>query len=855
GSANATSVVLTDPVPVGAHYVAGSTKIDGVPVGDVAGASRLASGLSLGTIAHAAAGDNSRQVTFQVAADTTVCGQSLANRATLAAAGIEAVALGPVVTEVATSELDVPTKAVSFPGGGAPGPGSQVVYTMTLGNSGTHDIGGVRLTDPLPDALVVSSVFATSGTWALGGGVLEVSSIRVPAGGTAQVVVLGRIATVGELAALGVPESAIDGHVITNQATVSGGCGADELTDDPELAGVQATELTLTYVPRLATSTKSVVDLNGGYVEPGDVLRYRIAAVNTGNRAVEVVAYDDAPPGTAYGPGTTRIDAGPALPDVVGVSPLASGLSLGQLQFVGDTDRIVTFDVVVTATTNGTVIANDASLRAPSVPAADVTVSAPSLTVIAAPVVSTSTKVVRDLAAPLGVYEPGEEVEYEITVSNTGNRPATLAAVSDALDATLTYVTASEGGSAAGQFVQWTLGTLAPGETRTLTLRARLASPLDDGTLVRNHAHVTCAELPAFDTPNAEFLVSSAARLVVTKVDEHPAWPARPGDAVTYRIIVRNDGNMTARNLTVTDPLDVALVGASSAGAVTTGQGLVWNPITDPRLLALSPGAANALELTVQATLAATLVPPALVSNQVTVQAAGLPALLSDDPDVAGPADPTTFIVLGWPDFAATSKQVRDLTGSAVVTQPGDTLEYTLVVANGGTGSGDDVVVRDPLPAGLTVMPPPNATLTAGVLRWDATSEPALAQVATGTHVTLVYRATVAAMVQNGTRLANQAQVTSAAVPTPVLSDDPDTVVLDDATAVTVTMDADLGATLKAVTNLAGVPLASAQPGDTVRYHIDVSNRGNAPATSVVVTDPVDTRLVVVAAGGGMLVG
>ncbi|MGK4008075.1 hypothetical protein WMF31_35990 [Sorangium sp. So ce1036] len=55
------------------------------------------------------------------------------------------------------------------------------------------------------------------------------------------------------------------------------------------------------------------------------------------------------------------------------------------------------------------------------------------------------------------------------------------------------------------------------------------------------------------------------------------------------------------------------------------------------------------------------------------------------------------------PDLSTSSKAVFDLDGGGV--KPGDTLEYTIVVTNSGNDEAAEVVLTDPLPAGVTYVP------------------------------------------------------------------------------------------------------------------------------------------------------
>ena len=66
------------------------------------------------------------------------------------------------------------------------------------------------------------------------------------------------------------------------------------------------------YRPDFTTSTKTVVDVNGGLLLPGDILEYTLTAINTGNdTAIDVVLKDPLPMGVTYVPNTLQVSAGP----------------------------------------------------------------------------------------------------------------------------------------------------------------------------------------------------------------------------------------------------------------------------------------------------------------------------------------------------------------------------------------------------------------------------------------------------------------------------------------------------------------------------------------------------------------
>ena len=91
-----------------------------------------------------------------------------------------------------------------------------------------------------------------------------------------------------------------------------------------------------TRLPDFTSSTKEVVDLNGGVPAPGDVLEYRIVVRNEGSdAAVNVTLRDELPEGVTYVPDSLRIESGP----VAGDKTDASGDDQGEYD---DATRTVT---------------------------------------------------------------------------------------------------------------------------------------------------------------------------------------------------------------------------------------------------------------------------------------------------------------------------------------------------------------------------------------------------------------------------------------------------------------------------------------------------------------------------------
>ncbi|WP_437676563.1 hypothetical protein [Sorangium sp. So ce131] len=138
-----------------------------------------------------------------------------------------------------------------------------------------------------------------------------------------------------------------------------------------------------TLLPDLSTSTKTVLDLDGGGVSPGDTLEYTIIVTNSGNdQAAYVVMNDVLPAGVTYAPGSLEITTGPnagGLTDAAGDDEgeyiagtrtvrvrLGEGAGAAQGGSLGVEDTTtVRFRVTIDPGTNG-LIENQAIIRAAS---------------------------------------------------------------------------------------------------------------------------------------------------------------------------------------------------------------------------------------------------------------------------------------------------------------------------------------------------------------------------------------------------------------------------------------------------------------------------------------------------------
>jgi uncharacterized repeat protein (TIGR01451 family) len=146
-------------------------------------------------------------------------------------------------------------------------------------------------------------------------------------------------------------------------------------------------------------------------------------------------------------------------------------------------------------------------------------------------------------------------ITYRLTVTNPGTGPATNLVLVDRVPAGAVFVSASNGGRLVGDRVQWTLGPLAPGASRTVEVKFRAAAA---GVLV-NQAEAS-ADRGLRASAEARTEVLGAPGLLLEAVDRDD--PIEVGADTAYEIIVRNQGTLPVTNirLTATVPAELAIV-------------------------------------------------------------------------------------------------------------------------------------------------------------------------------------------------------------------------------------------------------------------------------------------------------
>jgi uncharacterized repeat protein (TIGR01451 family) len=173
---------------------------------------------------------------------------------------------------------------------------------------------------------------------------------------------------------------------VTNTATVS----SNSFDNTP--GNNTASDSTVVVGPNLATSTKSVSDLNGGDANPGDALRYTITLNETAGIAATAVSVTDDVPANIASYSIVSLPAGAAN------SSTGPGTGANNTGFVNITNIsvpangsvTVVFDAIVGAAAPGATIDNTATITNPNGPGA--TPAAPQVLVSQSQIPTSGTK-------------------------------------------------------------------------------------------------------------------------------------------------------------------------------------------------------------------------------------------------------------------------------------------------------------------------------------------------------------------------------------------------------------------------------------------------------------------------------
>ena len=396
------------------------------------------------------------------------------------------------------------------------------------------------------------------------------------------------------------------------------------------------------------------------------------------------------------------------------------------------------------------------------------------------------------------------------------------------------------------------------------------------GTLDHEDAHTVIEFTP---------LLNFEKTAVNVTTGEDPATVATPGDTIRYTLRVENASDTPVDSFAIVDELDslnafpsfqggtlnvITVPAGADASNTDPNGGAGGTGLLDIRDLSLA-GLGDSILIEFEVVLAPVIPNGSYVANQSELMYAGYTVALSDDPyvngtadpNIAGDEDPTQILIQSMPAFDI-DKISTYMTGDPGVLLAGETLRYTITVQNIGTDNATDVQITDLIPANTTyvagsttlngVAIADNAAGTSALtdgIQINSPQDPAPGVLNAGVAnnvATVVFDVVVYPDVPDGTVISNQAFLSApgygiADQP----SDDPRTAVPDDPTRDIVGNFPLLFASKDAALQIDLGSPGIVDPGDTLRYTIQIYNNSTVPATQVQLADlvPADSTYVV----------
>jgi large repetitive protein len=808
----ATVVTLTDAIPAGTTFV--SFMHNGGPVPSCS-TPNVGEGGTV-TCTYAFFGTGSATFTLTVVTGDVAEVQNTATVMSEESFDTDTTNDSDTVTTTITPSADV---SVAKSGPTVVNAGANMVYTILVSNDGVSAAANLTLTDVLPAGTTFVSLTPPNGP------TFNCTTPAVDTNGTVTCTIASFPAGVTSTFELtvGVGQDVPSGTELSNTAVVS------TTTPDADSGDDQST---------VSTTVARNIDLlvtkaANSHVDAGANLTYLVSVLNSGpSPAANVTLTDVLPAGTTFVSNTQN--SGPTFnctDPAVGTSgtitctlaELDPGVSAG-----------FTFVVAVPASTpRDTVISNTASVASstpsnpdnhPNQATIDVTVA-----------VTADLSVTKTAPATVNA---GQTLTYTIATANAGPSDAPSTTLEDVLPAGTTFVSILQDSGptfncttpavGANGTVTCTLASFAAGESAAFTLVVAVDPALAGGTTLDNTATVGAQAFdPDFDDrqSTASTTVNASADLGVEKTIT-PGGTA--GDTITYTVTATNAGPSVATNVTLTDVLPsevtfVSLNQASDPPFNCTTPAVGANGTITCTIASFDSGDTATFQIVVE--VAQSVPEGTLISNTATIDAD------TPDPDPSDDSDTAAEGVITVADVGVTKSAPATVVA-------GETLTYTVNVANAGPSAARNVTLNDPLPEGTTFVSlsqPSGPTFNCNTPApgTQATINCTLATMNAGETTTFSIVVRVSPDVANGTTLLNEVDISTSET-------DPDASNDTENATTTVTTSADV--------SVAKSGPATATATENVTYTVTVANAGPSAAQSVTLTDVVPANTTFVSA-------
>ncbi|WP_238592498.1 isopeptide-forming domain-containing fimbrial protein [Rhodococcus sp. YH3-3] len=726
-----TPATITDDLSAvlnNAAVVPGSLKatIDGAPV-----AAPTLSGSTLSWSANLPAG-KSVVLTYQVKVNAGVAaGTVLNNKVT----GTAKPPTGPDITPppVETNH-SVPgftlAKTADPISGSTVQAGESIKYTVTGTNTGKTKLDPVQINDDLGAVLNNAAVVPGSLKATIDGASVAVPTLSGTTLSWTGVLEAGK--SVVLTYEVKVNDGVAAGTVLNNKVT-----GTAKPPTGPDITPPPVE--TNHSVPGF-TVAKTADPASGTGVNAGQTITYTVTGTNTGKTTLNpVVLTDDL---SKVLDNATLVD-GSLKATVDGAAAAAPTLSGTALSWTGVLEPgksvVLTYQVKVNAgVAGGTLINNKVTGTAKPPTGPEIT---PPPVTTEHPVLSPKIAVVKSSDPVSGSnVVAGQDIKYTLTFSNTGNGAGEVAYFDDlrqvvdkgalsglAADAPLVATMVGSDGFSV-------TGTLAAGETKTVTYSVKVNADVVGGVFVNNF--VVPGTTPPVDPPEVCDPVTQLCTTHPVKVpgftvakaaDPVSGTNVAAGQTITYTVTGSNTGNTTLDPVVLTDDLSKVLDnavlvdgslkatvdGVDATAPTLSGTTLSWTGVLE---------AGKSVVLTYQVKINDGVAGGVLINNKVTGTAKP-----PTGPEIT-PPPVTTEHPVKVPGFTV-AKAADPASGTNVAA--GQTITYTVTGSNTGNTTLDPVVLTDDLSKVLD-----NATLVDGSLKATVDGVDGAAPTLSGTTLT-----------------------------------------------------------------------------------------------------------------------